>query len=352
MIPLFDVVDGGLAATIQDLGRPGFRRVGVPVSGPLDRVALRLANALVGNSEQAPALEMLYRGPTLRAVAPHVRVAIVGAEAEVVHESGDRHPVPSGRSARLKAGERLAVRAFDARACAYLAVEGGFAVESRLGSAATCRPGAFGGFVGRALTTGDRLPGRTEDAPERPERALAAPLDAGLDRPVRVVLGPQDDRFTEDGLKTFLSADYAVSRQADRMGLRLDGPAIAHARGHDLVSDGTVSGSIQVPGDGRPIVLAADAQTSGGYPKIATVISADLPLLFRRRPGDAVRFVAVTRRQAEVARATHEQEVAHAISAIREVADQARLDPGLLYSANLIGGVVAASHDDEDAQPR
>ena len=149
----------------------------------------------------------------------------------------------------------------------------------------------------------------------RGEYALAQPLDLALDQPIRVVLGPQADYFTDDAVKTFLSSDYTVSPQADRMGYRLEGPPLAHAKGYNIVSDGTVAGAIQVPGSGRPIVLMVDNQTTGGYPKIATVISTDVPVVGRRKPGRPIRFVAVGVHDAELLRQEQEaairQQVAH-----------------------------------------
>ena len=143
------------------------------------------------------------------------------------------------------------------------------------------------------MQRGDSIALKLASVATRAERALARPLDLALDQPIRVVLGPQADYFTDGAMKTFLSSDYTVSPQADRMGYRLEGPALAHAKGYDIVSDGIVTGAIQVPGSGRPIVLMVDNQTTGGYPKIATVISADIPVVGRRKPGRTIRFVAV-----------------------------------------------------------
>jgi allophanate hydrolase len=348
MIPGLKVIVPGLASTIQDLGRLGFRDIGVPGSGPLDRISFALANALVGNPANAPALEMRIQGPVLDVLAASVRVALVGGGLIVeetpshpspASEGGGEGVVPSARSVRLPRGRRLRCGALGDAGCAYLAVEGGIAVPLSLGSASTHARSRIGGLNGDMLQPGDVLPVRSDDVAQRPELALAVPWPAQFDAPIRVVLGPQDDYFTAEAIETLMSADYTISPHADRMGFRLQGPKLAHAKGFNIVSDGVVNGSIQVPGSGEPIVLLADGQTTGGYPKIATVISADLPLIGRRRPGATVRFAAVTQEEGEAAR--HEQEalLAQWIAEMRDIADSGRIDPEALTSANLVSGV-------------
>jgi biotin-dependent carboxylase-like uncharacterized protein len=336
------VLAPGLHTTVQDLGRFGYRSVGVPVSGPLDRVALTLANALVGNAANTSALELLVQGPALEVMAASIRLALVGGAGGLVIEGARSRTVGAGQSVRLRKGERVNIGAIDNVACAYLAIEGGFNLPPCLGSAATYARGQFGGLKGRTLEAGDELPIRLDEAPSRPELALARAHDPGLDQPIRVVLGPQRDHFTDQALHTLVSATFAVSSRADRMGFRLDGPQLAHAKDYNIVSDGIATGSIQVPGSGQAIVLLVDAQTTGGYPKIATVISADIPAIGRRRPGNVVRFLAVTQEQAEAIRREQEETIAQWIGSFRTIDAAAEVDIAALYGENLVGGVTNA----------
>lgn len=308
MTPALEVIGPGPHTTVQDLGRFGFQDVGVPPAGALDRISLTLANALVGNPPNTPALEMLLQGPTLKVVAESVRVALVGCSTGIEIRSGNARTIPAGRSVRLVRDEIFRIGALGDSVCAYLAIEGGPEVPTVLGSASTYVRGAIGGLHGRRLRQHDVVPLKLPGVEMRNESALSRPLDLAFDQPIRVVLGPQADYFTHDALQTFLSRDYTVSPQADRMGYRLAGPVLAHAKGYDIISDGIVTGAIQVPGSGLPIVLMVDHQTIGGYPKIATVISADISVVGRRRPGRPIRFIAVDVREAE--RLRSEQEAA------------------------------------------
>jgi len=316
MIQALEVIAPGLHTTIQDRGRIGFQDVGVPTSGPLDRVSLRLANALVGNHPGTPALEMLLQGPTLKVLADSVRVALVGCNASIDIRSGNARLIPAGQSVRLTRGEVFRIGALGDSVCAYLAIEGGPDIPHVLGSASTYVRGAIGGLHGRRFQQRDIVPLEREAVDARGEYALSRPLDLALDQPIRVILGPQADYFTNDAVQTFLSSDYTVSHQADRMGYRLEGPALEHAKGYNIISDGIVSGSIQVPGSGRPIVLMVDNQTTGGYPKIATVISTDIPVAARRKPGRTIRFAAVDVREAERLRRQQEAAIATEIGDI------------------------------------
>jgi allophanate hydrolase len=353
MIPGLKVIVPGLASTIQDLGRLGFRDIGVPGSGPLDRISFALANALVGNPANAPALEMRIQGPVLDVLAASVRVALVGGGLIVeetpshpspASEGGGEGVVPSARSVRLPRGRRLRCGALGDAGCAYLAVEGGIAVPLSLGSASTHARSRIGGLNGDMLQPGDVLPVRSDDVAQRPELALAVPWPAQFDAPIRVVLGPQDDYFTAEAIETLMSADYTISPHADRMGFRLQGPKLAHAKGFNIVSDGVVNGSIQVPGSGEPIVLLADGQTTGGYPKIATVIAADLPALGRLAPGARVAFAAVSVAEAEAAHRQLAARLAQLPRQIVAVRGQSALDETALLRTNLVSGVVSA-HD-------
>ncbi len=333
------VIAPGLHTTVQDLGRRGYQDVGVPVAGPLDRVALTLANALVGNAANVPALEILMQGPTLEVVAPSARVALVGGNGGLLVADNDRRHIPPGQSVRLTRGERLRVAPLGNSACGYLAFEGGLDIPLCLGSAATYTRGGFGGHHGRPLKDGDVLALCSDEVQVRTDAALSQEFDPQLDEPIRVVLGPQADYFDSDTIKMFLSEPYSVSPQADRMGYRLEGSKLTHAKGYDIVSDGIVAGSVQVPGSGHPIILLADAQTSGGYPKIATIISADVPLIGRRRPGRSIRFTAIEREAAEQARRNQDQQIKQWIADFRSLEETSAVDLDALYSTNLIDGV-------------
>jgi len=317
--PALRVVAPGAHTTIQDRGRIGFQDVGVPNSGPLDRVSLRLANALVGNDENAPALEMLVHGPTLKVVTDAVRVALVGCNASIEVRSPAASRIPAGQSVQLGRDAVFRIAALGDSVCAYLAIEGGIDVPPVLGSASTYVRGSIGGLEGRRLQAGDDVPLALDVASARRERKLERSLDLALDQTIRVVSGPQADYFSEDALRTFLNSEYTVSPRADRMGYRLEGPPLTHVKGYDILSDGIVTGSVQVPGSGLPIVLMVDNQTTGGYPKIATVISADIPVVARRKPGRTLRFAAVDVRDAERLRREHEAAIAGIISRIETV---------------------------------
>ena len=330
----------GLHTTVQDIGRPGYQAIGVPMSGALDGMSLWLANALVGNPSGAPALEVLINGPTLEVAADTVRVALAGAGASLV-VGAEKTRIEAGQSVTLPRGEIVEVVVGRQSASCYLAAEGGIAVPSVLGSASTYVRAALGGLDGRALRSGDLVPLAMACASERPELRLSSPMEATGDQPIRVVLGPQQEYFTEEAVATLLSAEFRISPSADRMGMRLDGPVLQLSRGWDIVSDAIVTGAIQVPGSGQPILLLADHQTTGGYPKIATVVSADLPVVGRRRPGEALRFIAVTVEAAEQLCRAAERDLADLVAALEPVTQRPGIDLGSLYDGNLISGVVS-----------
>ena len=334
--PGLRLVEAGLGTSLQDLGRRHFQRFGISESGALDAPALRLANALLGNEPGTAALEITLSGPVIDIEAERVRLALVGADFPVTLNG---QALRTGRSFEAQRGDRLVIGLARQGARAYLAVAGGFAAAPTLGSLSTHSRSRLGGLDGGYLKAGDRLALTPCAAGEGPQLALPA-LPAPEAAKLRVVLGPQDDFFTDEGIETFLSARYQVSPRADRMGYQFEGPAIAHAKGFNIVSDGIVNGSIQVPGNGQPIVLLADRQTTGGYPKIATVIEADLPILAQLRPGESIGFTAVTADEAE--------EIvleARAAQAAREAAlvevGAARRPPAIraLLSADLTAGL-------------
>jgi allophanate hydrolase len=337
------VIAPGLHTTIQDLGRWGYQAMGVPVSGALDAVSLRLANRLVGNPDNASALEILYQGPTLEVVAERVLVALAGdAVLELVGEPVVT--VGAWRGVVLDRGQVFRVGRLGA-ACCYLAIAGGFAVAPCLGSASTFVRGGLGGFHGRALRAGDVLPLADPNGGDGAELSLREPPALRRDAPIRVVLGPQDDHFTEAAIAALLGAEFTISKSADRMGMRLDGPLLRHRDGYNIVSDGIATGAIQVPGSGQAIVLLADHQTTGGYPKIATVISADLPVVGRKRPGDKIRFAAVSAEEGEHLRRAQEAELAALTAAMMPAGPLGAFDPERLHRLNLISGVVSGHEE-------
>ncbi|MFO1149915.1 MAG: biotin-dependent carboxyltransferase family protein [Alsobacter sp.] len=328
----------GLCSTLQDLGRFGYQRFGISASGAMDGVSLRVANVLAGNAPEAAALELTLTGLAATVQDAPCRVALAGADMPV-SVNGSR--LDGWRSIALEPGDRIEIGSSRSGLYAYLAVAGGFDVAPTLGSLSTHTRTALGGFAGRALAEGDRLP--LVGAPARPDTCLPGPSRASWGGPVRVVLGPQDDFFTAEGIATFLGSDYAVTGRTDRMGMHLDGPPLEHAQGFNIVSDGIMNGSVQVPGTGKPLILLADRQTTGGYPKIATVIGPDLPLVAQRRPGETIRFVAVSPEEAEQAAHAHRRALAAMLEQIVPLATHAAA-PGseALLAANLVSGVWSA----------
>lgn len=338
-----EVLSPGAYASVQDLGRRGLRRLGVPWSGVLDPRLMRLANALVGEREGAPVIECFDAGLRLMARDGPLRLAVTGAaELEIVAGGAGRAQAP-WRSFALAKGEEMRLRRMVAGRLAIVAVAG-LELPRVLGSCSTYARAGFGGWHGRPLAAGDCLP--VAIPPEGPERELAVVPEAASG-PIRVVMGPQAGHFEADAIARFLASEYRVSAAADRMGLRLEGPTLAHAGAAEIVSDATVPGSIQVPGNGLPIVLLADAQTAGGYPKIATVASADLPRLADSRPGEALRFAAVGVEEAEDLARAAEARSRELLAGILPLAE-GELDLAALYSANLVGGVVHALGPDGD----
>jgi antagonist of KipI len=290
------VVRPGMLTTVQDLGRWGYQSVGVPVAGPMDWYSHRLANLRVGNPPMAAALEVTLIGPELAADA-HVTCAVAGAQFEI--RVNDRVVDPT-RPVDLKAGDRLRFGARSSGARATLAVAGGLDVPVVLGSRATSLISRMGPFGGRALKADDRLSVAEAGRPALPSAGLPLTLVGGGAR-LRVILGPHEDRFTGGARRSLISARYIVTPESNRMGYRLAGPTLERNDTSELLSDATPIGSVQVPPSGAPILLMADRQTTGGYPKIATVITADLPLAGQLAPGDWIEFEACSPEQAQTA---------------------------------------------------
>lgn len=339
------VISPGLLTTVQDLGRTGYQRLGIPVSGALDPVSFRAANVLVGNPPEAAALEVAYVGPTLAVEADDVRMAFVGGNAAIEilpeEEASAGTLIEPMESVRLRRGEIIRVGSITDAATLYIAVEGGFDMAPVLGSISTYLRGGLGGWRGRALERGDRLPLLRNAASERDEFRIDT-LDLRGPEFFRVIVGPQDDYFSPDAIARLFAGEYQVGAGSDRMGMRLDGPPIEHARGYNIASDAIAPGSIQIPGNGKPIVLLADRQTTGGYPKIATVITADLPALGRLRIGARLRFKPVTVDEAVAARRALFAELAHLADKLVPVTLEDAVSPTRLLDSNLISGFIDA----------
>ena len=282
----------GPASSVQDGGRYGAQRYGLTPSGAMDPLALAVANALVGNSIAAAAIEIGPFAATFTATGGAIQLALSGAMRPA--DIGG-HVLQMPQSLTLKDGETLKLGFARGGAFSYLALKGGVPGEPMFGSLSVNARAGLGSPYPRPLQAGDHFD--IAAAPTRADQTIDLPPPG--DGPIRVILGPQDDEFSDEMKTLFLESDWAVSATSDRMGFRLEGPAIKHLHGHNIVSDGTVLGSIQVPGNGAPIVLMPDRGTSGGYPKIATVISADFGRFAQTPAGKTFRFKAVSMLEAQ-----------------------------------------------------
>ncbi|MEM2103107.1 MAG: biotin-dependent carboxyltransferase family protein [Candidatus Bathyarchaeia archaeon] len=294
---LFRVIKPGFFTTVQDLGRHGFLRFGVPLSGAMDKYAFTCANALVGNQANSACLEVTVIGPELEAL-DDAQVAITGADFQVTINHA---PVSMWQTLSVKKGDKIAFVGSARYGCrAYLAVRGGIDVPMVLGSRSTYVRGGYGGIEGRILKSGDLIHAFELHSPLKTKLIAPSDLIPSYEKEftVNVVLGPQKDMFTAEGIETFFSSTYTVTLESDRMGYRLEGAEIERKTMSELVTDALIPGAVQVLGSGKPIVLMVDAQTSGGYPKIAAVTSAGISRLAQARPGDRVRFVRVSLTQA------------------------------------------------------
>jgi antagonist of KipI len=285
------VKDPGFATTVQDLGRYGYSHLGISPAGAADSLSFRIANLVVGNDENAPALEMTLTGAMLQFEEPAM-IAITGAECSV---EADGRREDRAQSIQLEAGSLVKIGHIALGARAYLAVQGGIDVPLVMGSASTHLSARFGGLEGRSLRRGDRLQVRQNSGlHSRVVRDGALPLvGVRTHTALRITRGSQQDWFDSDALATLLSSPFCVSDQSGRTGLRLTGSTIHPQNTAQLLTDGVPLGAIQIPPDGQPIILFVDQQTTGGYPKIANVIAADLHLVGQLRARDTVRFAEV-----------------------------------------------------------
>jgi len=330
------ILAAGPGVTVQDGGRHGYLRYGVTGAGPMDPFAHALANRALGNPACSAAIEISTAGMEVSAEQGPVTLAIAGGAFQV---SLDGQALPPAAVARLEPGATLKLRAGAAGMWSYLAVAGGFELPQVLGSSATHTRTVMGGLDGRMLQAGDRLqigPAVRANATGR----IVAPL---LERPaetIRVLLGPQDDYFTKNEIAVFLAGPWTISPRGDRMACFLEGPRLNHRLGFNIPSDGVAMGAIQVPGEGLPIVLMADRQSTGGYPKIATVIGADLGRLAQARPGTRLVFRAVSHAEAVQARAAEQAFLSAGITI--EPLTRSRFSSEFLLGLNLVDGWVDA----------
>lgn len=285
------IIIPGALSTVQDAGRFGYQNAGITTSGAMDQMSYKNANKLVGNEAGEAVIEAVLFGGTMEFTEDTV-IAITGADME---PKVDDNPIDMNRAIFIRSGQTLTLGSVRRGCRTYIAFAGGIDVPVVMGSRSTNLKCMIGGFEGRALKAGDELktgiPGRTyEEIKNRSVNGLVYSETILL----RVIEGPQQDYFTEQGIQTFYSEEYTVSDKSDRMGYRMDGPQIESKNGTDIISDGIALGSVQIPADGKPIVLLADRQTTGGYAKIATVCSFDIPRLVQGKPGDKVRFKKIT----------------------------------------------------------
>ena len=309
------IVDPGLFTTVQDRGRYGFQDIGVPISGAMDQFALRSANSLVGNDQTDAVLEMTVIGPTT-VFNFDALIAITGADLSA---QLDGSPIPRWEPIFVAKGSQIKFEGMKDGLRAYKAIAGGIDVPEIMGSQSTYVKAGFGGFEGRAITNNDLLSIRLLESDPIPSQMPSdfTPPVYGQEHPVRVMLGPQDIAFQESAITKLLDSVFTVSLDSDRMGYRLEGPKIGHKEGPDIISEGNALGAVQVSGDGVPTVLMSDCGTTGGYTKIATVITSDIGQLAQAVPGDTVTFSAVDMDEAISALHEHEKTLA-AISRIEQ----------------------------------
>lgn len=291
--PCLVVLSSGALTTVQDLGRVGYQRLGIAESGSMDTFSAVLANRLVGNPDASAVLEITLIGPKLNFLGP-TWCSLTGAD---LSPKLDGAPLDTGSNFLADEGQVLSFGRCRKGLRTYLAVRGGFDVPLILGSRSTYLYAAFGGYRGRALKKGDTLGALGQDWTEecrldRLPAALHLPEDGF--RELRVVIGPHEDRFTAEGLRTFQSETYEVTPDSNRMGYRLDGPRIAHVDSPVVVSEATPLGAVQIPGEGKPVILLRERGTTGGYTKIACVIRCNVDLLAQIPAGGRLRFVPVT----------------------------------------------------------
>ena len=291
-----EIISSGPLSTVQDLGRFGYMQSGFSPGGAMDSYSAKLANILAGNTQGEGVIEMTMAGITARFDCEAV-IALTGAD---MCPAINNEPIDMYKSILVKSGDILSMKSASKGMRAYLAVAGGFDIDPVMGSVSTNLKCSVGGFEGRKLKAGDCIPLRiSADFKAIGSRSIEPCNNYSTSVTVRAVAGPQADYFCDEETDKFFSSEYKASSKSDRMGIRLEGEKINSINGVDIVSDGIVTGSVQIPSSGQPIVMMADRQTTGGYAKIATVITPDLKYLAQLQPGNTVRFVRVSQREAE-----------------------------------------------------
>ncbi|MDR7857516.1 biotin-dependent carboxyltransferase family protein [Tissierella sp.] len=289
------IIKSGTFTTVQDKGRWGYEGFGISVAGSMDDFASRVANILVGNPEDSAVLESTFLGPEIIFDCDEI-ISITGGN---MSPRINGEPIPKWTSIKVKEGDILSFSPASSGFRSYISFSRGLDIPEIMASRSTFTRGKLGGYKGRKLENGDEINlGNGELSNTGSYLASSFIPLYGKEKEIRVIMGPQDDYFTKKGIETFLSSKYTISSQADRMGYRLNGPQIEHISGADIISDGIVFGSIQVPGHGFPIIMMADRATTGGYTKIATVITPDLSVLAQMRPGDSINFTAISLKEA------------------------------------------------------
>ena len=301
------IINGGLLSTVQDGGRNGYQQFGVPVSGVMDTYAYRLGNYLVGNSNKEAVIEVTLMGFVVEFLEDSI-IAITGGD---LTPTLNGKPIEMMKTVPVFSGDRLSFQKVKSGCRGYLAIAGGIDVPEVMGSRSTYLPGAFGGHKGRALKKGDELliGSKNRKLKELMNRSL---LEYTMDYSsivLRIVPGPQEEAFSVESIQNFYSGEYRVTMDCDRMAYRLEGKKIVHKDKAEIISDAIAMGAVQIPGNGQPIVMMADRQTVGGYPKIGNVIAADLPKLAQAKPGDVIRFQKVSIAEAEEALLKMEKEL-------------------------------------------
>ncbi|MCJ2122344.1 biotin-dependent carboxyltransferase family protein [Methylobacterium sp. J-077] len=328
------IESAGPGVTLQDGGRHGYLRYGITAAGPMDPLMHATANRAAGNRLDATAIEISTGGLTVTAEGGPLGIAMVSRSFRITLDGA---ALPDAVALTLDPGRTLTIRAGASGAWGYLAVQGRIDVAPVLGSTATHTRSGLGGLHGRGLAAGDRLPvAETRPGEVSPHRLLAPWLDRDPQK-IRIVLGPQDDYFASDQIDAFLAGPWTVSPRGDRMACFLDGTPLTHAKGHDIVSDGVAMGAIQVPGNGLPIILMADRQSTGGYPKIATVIGPDLGRLAQVQGGTRLSFRRVTVAEAVAARRAERDALREPV--LREPVVRTDFASDFLLGLNLVDGV-------------
>jgi biotin-dependent carboxylase-like uncharacterized protein len=336
------VLQAGPGVTIQDGGRNSYLRYGVTPAGPMDWVAFRTSNLALGNDFNAAALEISIGGAELICESGPLLIGYCGGEFEFFRE-GAR--LPTAARILLDSGQKLNIKPRGSGAWTYLATGTGFTTEIVLGSRATHSRSGLGGIEGRMLREGDFLPViEISKSITINESAIMAPWLRASPAPIRVIPGPQDDYFSDEAKHRFYESRFTLTAQSDRMAYRLKGPEVNHHRGYNIVSDGVALGAIQIAGDRQPLILMADRQPTGGYPKIGHVARADIGRLAQMRPGAEINFVQITVEEARSALLTLEDEIAKTLSHLEPL--QAQFSSDHLLSHNLIGGFINSLKED------